>query len=63
MVDGAPLSVGRKQRTIPTHLKRALWARDRDCAFPGRHHTRFVDTHHVTHWAQGGGPSAQTFGL
>jgi hypothetical protein len=53
-VGGAPLSVGRKQRTIPTHLKRALWARDRGCAFPGCQHTRFVDAHHVKHWAQGG---------
>ena len=56
-VDGAPLSVGRKQRTIPAHIRRALWARDRGCAFPGCHHTRFVDAHHVKHWAQGGDTS------
>jgi hypothetical protein len=56
-VDGAPLTVGRKQRTVPTAMKRALWARDRGCAFPGCHHTRFVDAHHVKHWAQGGDTS------
>jgi hypothetical protein len=53
-VDGRPLSVGRKQRTVPTALKRALWARDRGCAFPGCQKTRFVDAHHVEHWSQGG---------
>jgi hypothetical protein len=56
-VDGAPLSVGRKQRTVPSAMKRALWSRDRGCAFPGCHRTRFVDAHHVKHWAQGGDTS------
>ena len=32
---GAPLDVGRKQRTVSTPLKRALWSRDRGCTFPG----------------------------
>ena len=52
--DGQPLSVGRKQRTAPVAIKRALWARDGGCAFPGCTHTRFVDAHHVRHWSQGG---------
>jgi hypothetical protein len=51
---GAPLNVGRKQRTVPTAIRRALWSRDRGCAFPGCHRTRFVDAHHVRHWAEGG---------
>jgi hypothetical protein len=51
---GAPLSIGRKRRTVSTALKRALLARDRHCCFPGCSHTRFVDAHHVQHWAQGG---------
>ena len=57
MVDGAngePLNVGRKQRTVPTALKRALRARDAGCSFPGSTHTRFVDAHHIRHWADGG---------
>jgi hypothetical protein len=32
---GAPLSVGRKRRTISGSLKRALHRRDRSCTFPG----------------------------
>jgi len=52
--NGLPLNIGRKRRTLPTAIKRALWARDRQCRFPGCSHTRFVDAHHVQHWAQGG---------
>jgi pimeloyl-ACP methyl ester carboxylesterase len=33
--DGQALDVGRKQRAVPTALKRALFARDRGCTFPG----------------------------
>ena len=52
--DGEPLSVGRKTRTIPTAIKRALSARDKGCVFPGCQHTRFVDAHHIKHWSAGG---------
>jgi hypothetical protein len=31
-----------------------LNARDRGCRFPGCTHTRYVDGHHVHHWADGG---------
>ena len=51
---GEPLSVGRKTRSIPPALRRALNARDRGCRFPGCTHTRYVDAHHVHHWAHGG---------
>lgn len=51
---GEPLNVGRKTRTIPPALRRALNSRDRGCRFPGCTHSRFVDGHHVRHWAQGG---------
>jgi hypothetical protein len=52
--DGRPLSVGRKRRTVPPALRRALQSRDRGCRFPGCGERRFVDAHHVRHWAQGG---------
>ena len=52
--DGEPLNVGRKQRTVSTALRRALWSRDEGCSFPGCTHTRFVHAHHVRHWAYGG---------
>ena len=51
--DGSVLSVGRKRRTIPPHLRRALEERDRGCRYPGCDH-RFTDAHHVKHWADGG---------
>jgi hypothetical protein len=51
--DAAPLAVGRKTRTIPPAIRRALDARDRGCRFPGCTQ-RLVDAHHVRHWADGG---------
>lgn len=51
---GVPLSVGRKTRTIPPAIRRALAARDRCCAFPGCEQERYVDAHHIVHWANGG---------
>jgi hypothetical protein len=51
---GEPLNIGRKSRTIPPAIRRALTARDRGCRFPGCCNTRFVDAHHVQHWALGG---------
>ena len=52
--NGEPMNIGRKTRTVPTAIKRALMARDKSCAFPGCHHTRFVDAHHIQHWSAGG---------
>jgi len=52
--DGEPLNVGRKSRTVPTAIKRALWVRDKGCTFPGCTHKRFVDAHHIQHWSAGG---------
>ena len=51
--DGRTLDVGRKTRTVPPALRRALTARDRRCRFPGCS-ARHCDAHHVRHWAQGG---------
>ena len=54
--DGAVLDVGRKTRTIPPSIRRALAARDTSCRFPGCT-SRRCDAHHVDHWADGGGTS------
>jgi hypothetical protein len=51
---GTPLTVSRKQRIVATPIRRALWARDRHCTFPGCQRTRLVEAHHVHHWADGG---------
>jgi hypothetical protein len=61
--DGTPLDVGRKRRTVTTALKRALWARDRHCSFPGCHNRCYVDAHHVEHWADGGETSLENLTL
>ena len=50
---GNVLDVGRRRRTIPTLLRRALRLRDGGCRFPGCTN-RHVDGHHVVPWARGG---------
>ncbi len=52
--DGQAFSIGRKSRTIPPSIRRALHRRDGGCRFPGCSATRFVDGHHIRHWADGG---------
>jgi hypothetical protein len=61
--DGNPLDVGRKQRTVSTPLKRALYARDRGCTFPGCHRKRYLDGHHLEHWINGGQTNADNMTL
>ena len=51
---GEPLSIGRKSRVVSAAIRRALWARDRGCRFPGCGRKRFVDAHHIEHWSNGG---------
>jgi hypothetical protein len=51
---GEPLDVGRKTRTIPPAIRRALNTRDAGCRFPGCTHQRYLDAHHIEHWADGG---------
>ena len=51
--DASVLDVGRKSRTIPTAIRRALDARDGRCRFPGCT-ARRCDAHHIDHWVDGG---------
>ena len=60
---GHPLDVGRKQRTVSTPLRRAMYARDRGCTFPGCHRTRYLDGHHLRHWIHGGETTADNLTL
>jgi hypothetical protein len=53
-LDAGVLDVGRRTRTIPAAIRRALWVRDRGCRFPGCLHTRFLHGHHIQHWLHGG---------
>ena len=52
--NGEPLSVGRRTRSIPLAVRRALASRDRGCRFPGCTATHRLHGHHVKHWANGG---------
>lgn len=56
--DGSILNVGRKTRSIPPALRRALEVRDQGCRFPGCG-LRFTDAHHLKHWANGGETSLE----
>jgi Domain of unknown function (DUF222) len=51
---GEPLDIGRKSRSIPPGIRRALRSRDKGCRFPGCIHHRYVDGHHIQHWVDGG---------
>jgi hypothetical protein len=54
--DGSVLDVGRRTRTVPAPIRRALEWRDRHCQFPGCN-SRRCDAHHLHPWALGGGTS------
>ena len=52
---GNVLDIGRKTRIIPAAMARALSIRDGGCCqFPGCCESRYVEGHHVKHWADGG---------
>ena len=57
--NGNPMNVGRKHRVVQPALKRALLARDKCCRFPGCSHKKWLDAHHVEHWADGGETSLE----
>lgn len=50
-----PLDVGRRTRTIPSAIRRALAVRDGGCRYPGCDRpTHWCEAHHIRHWADGG---------
>ncbi len=53
--EGLAVDVGRRTRTIPAGLRRALVVRDQGCRFPGcERPAGWCDGHHVHHWLDGG---------
>lgn len=52
--EGRPVNVGRSMRIVPDHTRRLVEDRDRECLFPGCHADRFLEVHHLVHWADGG---------
>lgn len=52
---GQVLDIGRAQRLFPPHMRRALVARDKGCAFPDcTIPATWCEAHHVIPWAAGG---------
>ncbi|MFI0431583.1 MAG: DUF222 domain-containing protein [Candidatus Nanopelagicales bacterium] len=59
-----PLDIGRTQRTIPPHLRRALDVRDGGCIVPGCDRPPgWCEAHHIKHWADGGITSLENSAL
>ncbi|MEO6412635.1 MAG: DUF222 domain-containing protein [Pedococcus sp.] len=58
--EGRPISVGRDQRILPARTRRLIEDRDRGCRIPGCSTTRFVEIHHLDHWADGGATDFDT---
>ena len=48
------VGIGRNGRTIPGWLRRVVHDRDPACQFPGCQNSRWIQIHHIHHWAQGG---------
>ena len=58
--DSQPIDVGRRTRTIPPALRRALELRDGGCVWPGcGAPIAWCDVHHIVHWADGGETSLE----
>ncbi|WP_437126131.1 HNH endonuclease [Mycolicibacterium frederiksbergense] len=52
---GAPLDVGRAERSFTPLIRKGLAVRDRGCAHPGcGRPASWCDAHHITPWASGG---------
>lgn len=53
--DSMPLDVGRRTRTIPPAIRRAVEHRDKHCTWVGcERPASWCDAHHIEHWADGG---------
>ena len=62
--ESEPLVVGRKTRTIPTGIRRALDNRDGGCTWDGcGAPASWCDAHHLIHWADGGNTSLDNLAL
>jgi hypothetical protein len=57
------LGRGRMKRTVSRFLMRHLRRRDKGCVFPGCERTRWVEAHHIRHWADGGPTEQENLSL
>jgi hypothetical protein len=51
---GRPVGIGRRGRSVPEPVMRLLRHRDGGCRFPGCERKRWLNAHHLVHWAHGG---------
>ncbi len=51
---GKPVSLGLSQAAVPPWLREIILNRDNGCRFPGCSSQRWLDVHHMKHWAKGG---------
>ncbi|WP_409332201.1 HNH endonuclease signature motif containing protein [Trujillonella humicola] len=62
--DGLPLDVGRTQRIVPAHIRKAVELRDERCVFAGCEAPAwFCDVHHLVEWSLGGETSLENSAL
>jgi hypothetical protein len=62
--DGLPLDLGRSQRVVPPHLRRAVEQRDQGCVFTGcGAPTWWAEVHHLVEWVNGGDTSLDNSAL
>ncbi|HEY3671185.1 MAG TPA: DUF222 domain-containing protein, partial [Acidimicrobiia bacterium] len=58
------LDLGRRTRTVPDRLRRAIVLRDEHCQFPGcRAPASWCDAHHLIWWTRGGETSLENLAL
>jgi hypothetical protein len=57
--NGNTKDTSRKHRVVHPSLRRKLMSRDKGCRFPGCTHEKWLDAHHVVHWADGGETTAE----
>ncbi|WP_442543135.1 DUF222 domain-containing protein [Arthrobacter sp. KN11-1C] len=56
--EGQVLDVGRSSRIFPAHIRKAITARDKGCAFPScTMPAPWCEAHHITYWSRGGSSS------
>ncbi|WP_442545845.1 DUF222 domain-containing protein [Arthrobacter sp. KN11-1C] len=57
--EGQILDIGRASRIFPPHIRKAITARDKGCAFPGcTIPAPWCEAHHIEYWSRGGVTSA-----
>ncbi|MGY1730197.1 DUF222 domain-containing protein [Geodermatophilus sp. SYSU D01045] len=62
--DGVPLDLGREQRLMSRHIRKAAELRDGGCVFAGcGAPTWWCDVHHLVHWIDGGETSLDNSAL